>query len=180
MLALILTSFSDTATQEQRRIEPGQRVRVTAPVADLDNARATVMLLRDDAIVLRHERFRVDTHGRRSMDTLVTEVPISAVTRLAVHVGKKSGWKTGMLVGGASMFFVGLAVNSSYYSSGEEGYARYVIGGAVFSGLIGAGIGSLIGSAIKTDRWQEVPLDRLRVSVVPTRNGFGLGARIAF
>ena len=33
---------------------------------------------------------------------------------------------------------------------------------------------------IKTDRWEEVPLDRLKVSIAPTPSGFGIGARIAF
>jgi hypothetical protein len=53
--------------------------------------------------------------------------------------------------------------------------------GFVVGGLGGALIGALIGSASKTDRWQEVPLDRLRVSLGPQRDGrFGLGASVRF
>jgi hypothetical protein len=41
-------------------------------------------------------------------------------------------------------------------------------------------IGTLVGERIKTDNWEEVPLDRLRVTVAPTRSGVGIAARIAF
>ena len=45
----------------------------------------------------------------------------------------------------------------------------------------GAGIGGLIGAFVKTDRWEAVPLDQLRVSVVPQRGGrFALGLSISF
>jgi hypothetical protein len=46
---------------------------------------------------------------------------------------------------------------------------------------VGAGVGALIGTAIKTERWQEVPLDRVRVSFGPQRNGrFGFGLSVSF
>jgi hypothetical protein len=53
--------------------------------------------------------------------------------------------------------------------------------GFVIGGLGGALIGALIGSASKTDRWQEVPLDRVRVSLAPQRSEtFGLGLSVRF
>jgi len=33
---------------------------------------------------------------------------------------------------------------------------------------------------MKTDRWEEVPLDQLRVSFMPRRDGFVLGFTVAF
>jgi hypothetical protein len=55
-----------------------------------------------------------------------------------------------------------------------------VYGGAL--GMIpGALLDATIGALIKTDRWEEVPLERLRVSVAPQRDGrFAFGVRIAF
>jgi len=42
-------------------------------------------------------------------------------------------------------------------------------------------LGAVIGALIKTDRWEEVPLDALRVSFVPQRDGrFGLGMSVRF
>ena len=55
-----------------------------------------------------------------------------------------------------------------------------LIGGAGL-GALGAGIGAIVGALIKTDRWEEVPLDRLRVSFVPQRGGrFALGLSVRF
>jgi len=45
-----------------------------------------------------------------------------------------------------------------------------LLGGALLGGLAGAGLGALVGSTIKTDRWEPVPIDRLRVGVVPDRD----------
>ena len=45
----------------------------------------------------------------------------------------------------------------------------------------GALIGVAIGGFIKSDRWEEVPLDRLRVSVAPQVDGrFALGFSVGF
>ena len=52
--------------------------------------------------------------------------------------------------------------------------------GAVPIGLAGCLLGAGIGSGIKTERWAEVPLDRLRVSFAPRWDGFALGFKIAF
>jgi hypothetical protein len=52
-------------------------------------------------------------------------------------------------------------------------------GGTVLGGLLGYGVGALIGSTIKFDRWEEVPLGRLQVTVVPQRRGgFSVGLRV--
>ena len=47
--------------------------------------------------------------------------------------------------------------------------------------LVLGGTGELIGNSIKTDRWQAVPLDNVRVSFVPQRDGrFTLGMSVRF
>jgi hypothetical protein len=45
--------------------------------------------------------------------------------------------------------------------------------------VAGAGLGALIGGLIRSDRWQEVSVDRLRVSVAP-HTGIKVGLAIAF
>ena len=56
-----------------------------------------------------------------------------------------------------------------------------VAGAAVGIGAVGAVVGALAGAFTKTDRWEEVPLDRLRVSFVPQRDGgFGVGLSVSF
>ena len=45
----------------------------------------------------------------------------------------------------------------------------------------GMAIDGRLGASTKTDRWREVPLDRVRVSLGPQRDGrFGLGASVRF
>jgi hypothetical protein len=49
--------------------------------------------------------------------------------------------------------------------------------GAALGGLVGLAIGS----NIKTDRWEEVPLEQLHVSVTPQRNnGFAFAFSVSF
>jgi hypothetical protein len=45
-----------------------------------------------------------------------------------------------------------------------------------FAALVGTGVGALI----KSDRWQTVPLDRVRVTLTPARRGVGLAVSIGF
>jgi hypothetical protein len=53
--------------------------------------------------------------------------------------------------------------------------------GAIVVAVPSAFVGGIIGAFIKTDRWEEVPLDRLRVSFAPQRDGrFALGLSVAF
>ena len=57
---------------------------------------------------------------------------------------------------------------------------RMFIGAAIGAG-IGAVAGALVGFAIKTEQWEEAPLDRLRMSLGPQRDGgFGFGASVRF
>jgi hypothetical protein len=52
---------------------------------------------------------------------------------------------------------------------------------ALIVGAIGAVAGGLVGYFIKTDRWEEVPLERLRVSLAPQLDGgFALGFSVGF
>jgi hypothetical protein len=53
--------------------------------------------------------------------------------------------------------------------------------GAGVGGLVGLVVGLGVSPLIKTERWEEVPLDRLRVSVAPQRDRrLGIGLAVAF
>ena len=99
-------------------------------------------------------------------DTLVfikqpeLNLPLSDVKQLAVYRGE--GFTVGTVVIGG---LVGMAGGALLHPLA-----------ALPAGVIGAGLGALV----KSSRWEVVPLDRLQVSVVPTRRGFGLGVSIAF
>ena len=150
---------------------PGARVRVTAPDVHVRRYDGTIVGLPTDTIVV---------------DTL--RVALASVTRLDMHWGKKSNWDKGLLYGGLGVGAAGLGLGILWWAecgdSGgavcpAEGWHALALApiGFVAGGIVGAGVGALI----RTDRWEEVPLDRLRVSIVPQRGGrLGFGVSIAF
>ncbi len=170
------------------QVRPGARVRVTGHFCQPSYSNC----------VGGRPEHRVGTFVAWKADTLVVHsngdtlsVPASLVTRLDVSRGRKTNTGKGSGIG----LLVGVVVGAIIgYASYEECVPRgwfscigavdpelYALGGGIVGGLVGGGVGALIGALIRTDRWQEVPLDRLRVSLGPQRDGrFGLGASVRF
>ena len=122
-------------------------------------------------------------------DTLVVDrwrVALLSVTRLDVHRGRKSRVGRGVLIGSAIGAAGGIATAAAACQTGGISACRFtpagVYGGAAAVGAAGGAlIGVIIGALTKTDRWEEVPLDQIRVSFVPQRDGrFGLGFSVRF
>jgi hypothetical protein len=119
-------------------------------------------------------------------------VSLTSVTRIQQGYGREpnivEGVIVGLLVGGIGGAVVGSATYEECVPEGwfdcmftldSEGQAA-ALGGLV-GVLLGAGLGAITGAFIKTERWEEVPLDRLRVSFAPKRDGrFALGMTVSF
>jgi hypothetical protein len=106
--------------------------------------------------------------------------PLALVTRLEVYAGQQSrrwvGAGIGAAVGGAIAAIIVGPGNTC--SSQADVCPETWIAVGISSGAL---IGGLVGGWWKADNWIKVPLDRLRMSVVPQRGGrFGLGVSIAF
>ena len=85
------------------------------------------------------------------------------------------------IVAGAVFGYASFEECVSFCIGPDIGLEEVAILVATIFGLGGAVVGTLIGSAVKTDRWEEVPLDRLRLQVAPQRDGrFGLGLSVRF
>lgn len=69
---------------------------------------------------------------------------------------------------------MGLTAAESWDVGGEA--AAAALAGLI--GVPGAFVGLAVGASTKKERWESVPLDRLRVSMVPRRDG-GLAIRVS-
>ena len=138
----------------------------------------------------------VGTFWAWQADSLIMErngnalaLPLDAVTKLEVSQGQKSntleGAIVGLLIGGVAVGAIAIATyeecEGGWGCIGDFGPGFAALVGGLVGGLGGGVVGALIGRLIKTDRWAEVPLDRLRVSLGPQRDGrFGFGASVRF
>ena len=186
LAVLSIAALSDAITQ-QLPVQPGQQVRVTAHTHDLRRTPVTFFAVRSDSLHVQYVRKRLD-HARVITDSLHLAMPLSAVTKLEVPAGRRSNWdkgaRTGAITGGVLGFIIGglfAACDDPWGcpTTGGDKVGTVVLGSVIF-GFAGGLVGAMIGEMSHRDTWREVPLDRFRVSVVPQRDGFGIGARIAF
>jgi hypothetical protein len=177
---LALAPLGHVQAQDRPPLAPNERVRVWRDGATSERIDGRVVAVDGDTLILSIQRFRADAHGRGIIDSVPTSVAMMGIDSVIRHTGRRSAGKRGALFGGISMFLAGAALTATYYESGEEGYGRYVFGGALVTGALGAGIGWLIGSAVKRDQWEEVSLDGFRAGVVPRTNGIGMVATVTF
>ena len=156
-------------------VAPGTRVRVTVP----GQARrvGTVVALTGDTLVARWERG--EPRG----------VPLSQLSRLEVSRGLHERPWRGAGIGLALGATVGVVIGAATYE-GCEGRANCMeLGGpgtnAVAAGLVigtgGAVVGGLLGAVRRTEKWQTVGLERVRVGAAAPRGGrAGVGVALSF
>jgi hypothetical protein len=151
------------------QVEPGDRVRVKTN--DGHVITGTVGTLQEGRLELSEASWSVaNPDAPKSFQ-------LQEVSRLDESKGRGSNWKWGAGIGALS----GLALAAAYCNSGSGEFSgcetdeAYGIG-AFFIG-IGAGLGAGIGALIHTERWENVPLDKLQVSVAPLP---GRGVGVAF
>ena len=112
-------------------------------------------------------------------------IPITSVTRLEVRRLKISrgalvaidagGTAVGLALLGAGLGYLTFGVFVKGDGKKAAAYGAALLGGA---SLV---YGAVYGLFASTDRWEEVPLDRLRVNLGPQRDGrFGFGASVRF
>ncbi|MFC1639853.1 hypothetical protein ACFL3B_03705 [Gemmatimonadota bacterium] len=144
---------------------PGQRVRISSPEFGLEEQVGFVH--RDSILVNRGGR------GVR------LAIPLTSVTRLEVDRGMRSRIGSGAALGlfsGVALGVIGGVTCSGWLCGGEMA----LIAAGVFA-VPGLAIGTLIGASSTTGPWEEVPLDQLRVSFAPQRDGsLAVGVTLRF
>ncbi len=98
------------------------------------------------------------------------------MNRVEWSKGRHGNAVKGLLIGGAIGAAVLSLINAQDPETGEtQEYLVVAVVGAGLGALPGAGIGALV----KTERWAELPVGNLRVTVGATPNR-GVGLRLAW
>jgi hypothetical protein len=128
----------------------------------------------------------------RSSFGRITRIAWRDVASLNVLKGKRNyAVEFGRDLGIVGLVFGGIYAHSEWEPCGEDDVCIPYLNsrsrgvdtaiGAVLGGAIGVSVGALIGTMIWADRWENVPIDRLRVTATPRRTGaLNLGLSVAF
>ena len=150
MLVLLQVGLLLEAQALPAQVEAGSRVRVT--VAPPSPGRRIGRLVSLDSDSLRYSRWNT---------TSVTALPLASVARLEQSTERHSntgrGAMIGGLIGGGFGLFLGIAASTDNSGWLDVGVGEIAAITAIV-GAGGAGVGALIGSLSKRDRWEPVPL----------------------
>ncbi len=195
---LLVVSAVATSAQEQPSIEPGARVRISqchtlvlrsgALTTECARYTGTLVAIAPGVLEMREDRgVKGSTVPSDSVTKFETHAGGDTQTRVDVHRGTRIHPVRGAGIG----FLVGGVATGVYFAIYCDPMAdRDLCGGSrteaglgygAFGGLIGGFFGMLFGAAIRTDRWDEVPLDQLRLQPVATLDSrLGLAASVRF
>ena len=166
-VALLLACPGDAIGQLPEWLRPGARLRLTTGAAH-------------EPVVGTLVRFDTDSVSLRAVEGAVpVTIPFASVSRAEVVRERGTmagaGARFGLLAGAG--FGVVAALTDAELGNKELGALVF---GGVF-GLLGAGVGGLIGSAVPRDVWEPLPLHEARLSVAPVSGGglrFGLSFQL--
>ena len=166
LVVFLLAPVADLAAQQDSPVRPGSRIRIKAPSAIGHELMGTLVVLHADTLMLKVEGV-----------SNPLSVSVASIAKLEVSRGRKSplrgAWKgagKGFLYGvgtGALIGAVGGAIDG-------ENIAYSIYMGLFFGAFYGPPIGAVTGAVhafASPEQWKEVPLDRLRVGLVPQRRG---------
>lgn len=184
-VVLLLPGVRAFAQELPAWVEPGARVRLALP-CEAGRPPGT-----ETPTGVCHEEGRLVSVQGRAIALATAEstrsYPLSVVTRLEVSRGTRSRWRTGAAVGllaGAGGTFAllnrGDSTNPCDSSTNQDAMGMSAcVGVAALGGVAGAGVGALIGKLFRTEEWQRVPTDQVRVSLAP-RAGLELRVALTF
>jgi len=150
--------FVELVAQEAPPVVPGARVRISAPTINVNRFVGTVVKLNTDTLFLS-----------LTNQTAPQAISFISVKSLEVSRGRKSKRGQGALIGlalGAGIGYLSASSGANNPQAAEPKDFYYKTRIPAFA-LYGSGIGALIGWATKVERWQAIPLDRVRLGFLP-------------
>lgn len=170
VLLAIGSAPSVAVSQTAPTIAPGTKVRAKATGAGPGWIEGDLVRVTSDTVVIRDP-----TVGDSA------RLAASSLTRFEVSRGRGSGTLRGGLLGfrigagaGVLLGMAALAESCSGFCPAEVGPSE-ILAAAAIVGSVGAGIGALIGSASRIERWQRIRPWRTSVRLGPIGGG---GVRI--
>ena len=87
-------------------------------------------------------------------------IPLANVSQLEVSTGVKPKTLTGLLVGAAVGVVIGGMLVWAFTSDPDSGNTEFseVVGATLIIAVPFAGLGAIIGSVIRPESWEEVPV----------------------
>lgn len=166
MLVLLFATPAYLAAQQDRIVAPGSRIRVFAPSIKTEPFVATVVSPNSDGLTLEAETWLDGVWKPR------LHVSFSAMNSLELSQERHSNTGKGALIGGllgAGLGFgLGVAAQADdCFCPGPPDGAELVLISTASVGLLGTGIGAIIGALTRSESWQPVPADKLRLGVSP-------------
>ncbi len=186
IVSLILGSALRGAAAQQPATAPGSRIRVThhCQLADAGAARCdllrsgsrwrhtgTLVGVQSDTLLLRLPARQADVR-----------LPLMAIRRVEVPIGKKSAWGTGAKIGLLAGAVVGAAVGNAVGSNSDPGFAAlHAIAGIILGAPAGLIAGGITGAFLKTDRWVTQPITAIGpMGPQGTATAYGISLRVRF
>ncbi len=169
-IALLVPASGFSA--EEETLVRGARVRLTSASSSGARLQGTVESVDDTTLTIIND------------DHQMVKVSRAQLTKVEMAWGRKGRARNGLLIGGLVGLAAGVLVaatpdalctkfDCAPLTTGEK--VGLALGATAVYGAMGAGIGALV----KTDRWVEVPPDKIRVSVAPT-SGRGIAVGVTF
>lgn len=128
-------------------LEPGQRIRVTAPEVFMERQAGQLVWFDVDSLVL------ASTNAQRWV------VPSLAITQLEASQGRRGHAGRGFLIGAGVGLVAGLiGISGEGTCTGSGNYGEFCAIIVTGSTLAGGFLGLLFGDIARTERWATIPL----------------------
>ncbi|HEX9226357.1 MAG TPA: hypothetical protein VF885_06825 [Arthrobacter sp.] len=167
--------------------QPGARLRLTFPChqpGQLPPGSDRMTCRAEGTLV----RWQGDTLAVTSGES-TTLFGVSALSRVQVSRGTRShrlvGAGVGFLAGGGvalAVLYTGGSTSLCDRSANQDAIgSAECLGLTVLGGLAGAGLGAIVGGLFRTERWDDVPLEQLRITLGSLEGRrLGLTLRVVF
>ncbi|MDH5805444.1 MAG: hypothetical protein OEZ54_09740 [Gemmatimonadota bacterium] len=167
VVALTLPTLRLAAQQDSLPLNPGDRVRVTSSALRHGVGTGIVDRFEFETIFFTHQNLAV---------------PVATVTK--VEVSRERGAKTGRVLGYPILGMLGVGFAGALIMYAQCAPCNFDMEplapglGLIFGGMIGF-FGGLIIGLIPTERWEEIPLERLKFG--ETSSGYtGVSMSLSF